>query len=58
MKLIWFATDIPELSYTFIAGFRVERLITQKGERFSIGKMETALITFQSELMLYKFLTV
>lgn len=54
----WIQTEIPELSYRYIAGFRVERLVTQKGIRFSIGPMVDALITFESETMLYKFLTV
>lgn len=46
------------LHFGFIAGFRVERLTTKNGMKFSIGSMSSALIKFESEKMLYKFLTV
>lgn len=56
--VIWFETSISELSYGFIGGIRVEKLITKYGERYSIGKMETSLIKFNSFNSLWKFLTV
>ena len=54
--LYWFETDIPELYYSFVSGCRVEKLITRKGERFCVGSMEKALIVFESEKMMVKFL--
>lgn len=54
----WLPTEIPELWYTYVAGIRVEKLITQKGTKFCIGNMKTSLIKFANEKTLYKFLTV
>lgn len=59
MNLIWFpVAGSPELFYTYIGKFRVEKAITKHGTRFSIGYMKDALILFESERMIYKFLTV
>lgn len=59
-NLEWYPVSllIPELYYTYVGKFRAEKLITQKGTRYCIGKMQDALITFTSENMLMKFLTV
>lgn len=54
----WHNTTIPELSYSFIGGFRVERLATCRGHVYCIGTMERAFIKFNSEYSLYKFLTL
>lgn len=58
VRFQWLNTCIPELSYCYVAGFRVEKLVTKHGLRFSIGPMEKALIKFESESMLIKFLTI
>jgi hypothetical protein len=59
MRFIWLQDkDIPELSTTFVGTIKVQKLITQKGTRYSIGDMETSLIKFDNVLTLYKFLTI
>ena len=58
VRFEWRSTCIPELYYCYIAGYRIEKLITKHGNRYSIGEMENALIKFESENMLIKFLTI
>ena len=58
VRFDWHPTCIPELSYCYIAGYRIEKLITKYGNRYSIGEMENALIKFESENILIKFLTI
>lgn len=55
MKTYWiYVAGKEPREFTIIAGFRVER----ENGLYSIGDFDKALIKFQSESMLFKFLTV
>ena len=59
MRFNWIQDkDIPELSTAWVGTIMIQKLITQKGTRYSVGKMETSLIKFDNVVLLYKYLTI
>jgi len=54
MKIFWTPTNTPGLYVAWIGKIRIEKY----NGRVCIGSMETALIKFEDEKTLHKFLTV